>query len=185
MVARSRIALAASLAAATLAAATLAAATLAACTASRPAMPPFRITVDETASTGMTRRVVSVGEFGAIVEGPVGTVVLRPTGAALPRSYALTLVVGDTTAGGAPGSGSDGRLEGLTIEADTWRVETASGLAERVSEGGWGTSAPPGTHVRIEAGAPGEVRVTLGAEAVRRIARAGRGRVAWVDAYRR
>ncbi len=164
-----RLALAASLAAA-----------ITACTASRPAMPPFRITVDAAASTGMARRVVSVGEFGAVVDGQIGTVVFRPTGAALPPSYALTLVVGDTTAGGV-----DGRLEGLTVEADTWRVETASGLAERVTEGGWGTSAAAGTHVRIETAGPGRVRLVLPNATLRRLAAADRARIAWVDAYRR
>ncbi len=151
---------------------------LAGCVRAPVSAPPFAVVLDASTGQGIApRRVVSVGASGATVEAAIGAVVLTPTGAALPRSYTLTLVVGG------------GRLEGLTVEAGTWRVETASGLDETVAGAGAGgngrTTAPPGTHVRIDPGATGQVRVTLGAEAVRRIARAGRGRVAWVDAYRR
>ena len=159
----------------------IAALVLAGCVRAPGSAPPFAVVLDASTGQGVAPRgVVSVGAVGATVEGAIGAVVLTPTGAPLPQAYTLTLVVGAAVGG---------RLEGLRVEAGTWRVETASGLGEAVTdagpEGDMRTTARPGMHVRIAAGAPGQVRVTLGAEAVRRIARAGGGRVAWVDAYRR
>lgn len=122
------------------------------------------------------RRVVSVGAREAVVEAAIGAVRLTPTGAEVPPSYAITLVVG----GNAPAS-----LEGLTVEADTWRVETALGRSETISDGAWGRTAPSGTSMRIERAGPGRLRLTLPRATLERLAAARTARLAWVDAYRR
>ncbi len=151
-------------------------AVVAGCTASPPAAPPFRIALDASTGQGIApRRVVSVGAREAIVEGAIGAVVLTPTGAELPPSYAVVLVVGGATAS----------LEGLRLEADTWRVETALGLSETITDGAWGRAAPAGTSVRIEALGPGRLRLTLPRGTLERFAASRTARIAWVDAYRR
>lgn len=154
---------------------------LAGCTASKPAVPPLRLAIDRSVATGISpRRVVSVGEREAVVEAEIGAVVVTPTGGPIPPSYDLVLVVG------SPGGTAHGpMLESLTLTADGWRVETALGLAERVTDGAWGTTAPAGTHVRLAPDGPGRVRVTLPEATLRRLAASRVARIAWVNAYRR
>lgn len=147
------------------------------CTASRPAVAPFRIVLDSTTAQGIApRRVVSVGPREAVVEGAIGAVVLTPTGAPLPPSYTLTLVV----------SASAATLEGLTVEADDWRLETAYGRSERVVEGAWASAQVAGATVTVAPAGPGRMRVVLPEAVLRRLSAATRvARIAWVDAYRR